>query len=63
MHRSSFADRIEAFLEKEIGPAPHMLHEIVSDRIHLDVHVCPPRGQRDYFVLYTSAFDYVSGNR
>ncbi len=53
-HRSAYADRIEDFLEKEIGPAPNVLHEIVSDRVHLDVHVAPPHGERDYFVLFTT---------
>ena len=54
VHRSAYADQVEEFLDKEIGPAPNVLHEIVSDRIHLDVHVCPPHGERDYFVLFTT---------
>lgn len=53
-NRSAFADRIEDHLEKYIGKSPNVLHEIVSDRIHLDVHVVPPTNERQYFVLYTT---------
>jgi Suppressor of fused protein (SUFU) len=47
-------DEITEHIEKYIGPAPMVLHEIISDKVHLDIHVVYPTEERPYYVLVTS---------
>ncbi len=37
-----------------IGEPNTVLHEIVSEYVHVDVHVVPPRPDRDFYTLITS---------
>jgi hypothetical protein len=46
--------RIEAHLERFLGPSEKVWHEIVSDLVHVDVHQFPPREGRDCTVLATT---------
>ncbi|GIH08702.1 hypothetical protein Rhe02_67690 [Rhizocola hellebori] len=48
------ARAIEAHIERYFGPIAFVWHEIVSDLVHIDVHVVEPTPQRPYFVLVTS---------
>ncbi len=41
---------------------PFVFHEIVSDIVHIDVHIIPPEGERDYYVLFTSGMSDLSMN-
>lgn len=43
-----------AHLERHVGGEPLVFHEIVSDRIHVDVHAVPPHDGHPYWVLMTS---------
>ena len=45
---------IEAHVEKYIGPIETVLHEHISDRVHIDIIVVPPTEDRPYAVLVTS---------
>ena len=45
---------IQAHLERYIGPVETVLHEVVSDLIHLDVLYIPPTSERPFTVLVTS---------
>lgn len=45
---------IEAHLEKYIGPVESVLHELVSERIHLDLLLIPPGKDRPFHVIVTS---------
>lgn len=45
---------IEAHLEKHIGPTGTVLHEVISDRIHIDIIYIPPTSDRPFAVLATS---------
>lgn len=36
------------------GDEGSIFHEILSDLVHIDVHVLPPAGERDFTVLYTT---------
>ncbi len=45
---------IEAHVEKYLGPIETVLHELVSEHIHLDVLKVPPSKQRPYHCLVTS---------
>ena len=45
---------IEAHIEAHIGPPDMVYHEIVSDLVHLDVHVVEPAEGRPFRTLVTS---------
>ncbi|MDR6781901.1 hypothetical protein ABIE26_001610 [Pedobacter africanus] len=50
-------DNIEAIsnhIEKYIGPIESVFHEVVSDKVHIDVHWVKPSAERPYHVLVTS---------
>lgn len=54
---ASYADSCEAITEhvnRHIGPTSHVLHEIVSDKVHLDVIPVPPTDEQPYWTLVTS---------
>jgi hypothetical protein len=38
-----FLKQIENHIERHIGPAPMVFHELVSTNAHIDLHVVPPR--------------------
>lgn len=40
-----FLPQISKHIERTIGPAPMVFHEIISHTIHLDLHVVPPTNQ------------------
>lgn len=46
--------QITAHMEAHLGPVALVYHEIVSDLVHVDVHVLAPTAQRPYFTLVTS---------
>lgn len=51
------ADSIEAIsnhIEEYIGPIDHVLHEIVSDLVHIDIHVVTPTKEVPFYSLITS---------
>jgi hypothetical protein len=45
---------IEAHIAAHLGPTESVLHELVSDLVHVDVHVVAPAPARDYWTLVTS---------
>jgi len=47
-------ERLVEHLEQYLGESAMVWHEIISDRVHLDIHVFPPNEDRDYHVLVTS---------
>ncbi|MFN8631705.1 MAG: suppressor of fused domain protein [Chloroflexota bacterium] len=47
------AEEVEEKLSAQFGPVGTVLHEIVSDRIHLDVMLVEPSAERDYWTLFT----------
>ena len=51
------ADNIEAIaahIAKHIGPPEHVFHELISDIVHIDVHMVAPGPGRNYYTLVTS---------
>ncbi|HYC15159.1 MAG TPA: suppressor of fused domain protein [Stellaceae bacterium] len=50
-HASPHGERLEAHLTRFLGEPSSVLHEIVSEVVHIDVNVYPPRGGRDFLVL------------
>lgn len=47
-------DRITNHIEKHLGPVDSVFHEIVSDLVHLDVHIVKPTPERNCYSLVTS---------
>lgn len=45
---------IERHIEAHIGPIDTVFHEIISDLVHIDVHVVPATDDRPYAALVTS---------
>lgn len=46
--------RLVAHLARTIGAPVTVWHELVSDRVHVDVHVVPPSAERPWLTLVTS---------
>lgn len=51
---STLIEAVTAHIERHIGDVDLVYHEMVSDLIHLDVHVIPPSAQHPYYTLVTS---------
>ena len=47
-------ERIDDHIGKHLGEVSWVFHEIVSDLVHIDVHIVPPRPDRDFHTLVTS---------
>ncbi|MCC4595853.1 suppressor of fused domain protein [Xanthomonas campestris pv. phormiicola] len=47
-------EQISAHIERHLGPISNVLHEIISDTVHLDVHVVPATEDTPYLRLVTS---------
>ncbi|WP_285309427.1 MULTISPECIES: suppressor of fused domain protein [Stenotrophomonas] len=50
----SHIEAISAHIERHLGPISGVFHEIVSDLVHIDVHVVPASEQFPYLRLVTS---------
>ncbi|WP_295932058.1 suppressor of fused domain protein [uncultured Xanthomonas sp.] len=50
----SCLEQIGAHIERHLGPISVVLHEIISDTVHLDVHVVPATDEVPYLRLVTS---------
>ena len=47
-------EEIEQHLARFLGEPQTVLHEIASDLVHVDVHVIPPRPERERWTLFTT---------
>ncbi|HEX4590357.1 MAG TPA: suppressor of fused domain protein [Gemmataceae bacterium] len=47
-------DAISRHVGRYVGKVEHVFHEIVSDLVHIDVHLVPPQPNRDFVTLVTS---------
>lgn len=45
---------IAAHIERYLGPVSGVYHELLSDKVHLDVHVVPPSAEFPFYTLVTS---------
>ncbi|WP_313178650.1 suppressor of fused domain protein [Stenotrophomonas sp.] len=50
----SHIEAISAHIERHLGPISGVFHEIISDLVHIDVHVVPANEQFPYLRLVTS---------
>lgn len=46
--------QVSDHIEQHIGDPAQVYHEIVSDKVHLDIHIVNPTPQRNYYTLVTS---------
>ncbi|MGJ8674276.1 suppressor of fused domain protein [Rubritalea sp.] len=47
-------DLISDHIEQHIGPISNVFHEIISDLIHIDIHIVEPTSSRNFYTLVTS---------
>lgn len=45
---------ISQHITKHIGPVENVFHEIVSDLVHIDIHIVDPTEERPFYTLVTS---------
>lgn len=54
--------RISAHVERTFGASGMVWHEIVSDRVHIDVHAFPPNDRYPFHLLVTSGMSALPMN-
>src|SRR5439155_11079655 len=47
-------EAISRHVGRYVGKVEHVFHEIVSDLVHVDVHLIPPQPNREFVTLVTS---------
>ena len=47
-------ERISDHIEAHVGPVETVFHELISDLVHVDVHLVAPTEDRDFYTLVTS---------
>lgn len=57
-----YADEIEAHYEKWFGEIAMVYHEIVSDIVHVDIHMIPPADNRPWITLATTGMSDLAMN-
>lgn len=55
-------EAIVSHLTGRLGEPAFVLHEIVSDLVHIDVHAFPPRPDRDWWTLVTTGMSDLPMN-
>ena len=45
---------LTSHLEQHLGPIETVLHEVISDLVHVDLHILLPQADRDYTILATT---------
>lgn len=51
---SESLEKIDEHITKHVGKPATVYHEVISDQIHVDIHVVKPTPQRNYYTLITS---------
>lgn len=47
-------EQIAGHIERHLGPIAHVFHEVISDTVHIDVHVVRPTDENPFARLVTS---------
>jgi hypothetical protein len=47
-------DTIAGHIARWVGPPDNVYHEVISDKVHIDVHIVAPTKARPYYTLVTS---------
>lgn len=48
------AEEISNHFEKQFGKVKNVFHEIISDKVHIDINVIEPDENREYYVIFTT---------
>lgn len=59
---SVLIEKLEEHIEKYIGKIETVLHEVLSDTIHLDVHYIKPSVNRKYHTFITTGMSFLPMN-
>ncbi|MBK9266166.1 MAG: suppressor of fused domain protein [Polyangiaceae bacterium] len=59
---STGTEEIEQHFARVFGEPQSVFHEIVSDIVHIDVHIIPPRPVRDHWTLFTTGMSDLPMN-
>lgn len=54
--------KIESHIESYVGPIHTVFHELMSDRVHLDIHFVPPTKERHLHTLVTTGMSDLPMN-
>lgn len=57
-----WSEKIEEHMQRYYGEVETVLHEVVSDLIHIDVHHIKPTQQHPYNVLFTTGMSFLPMN-
>lgn len=55
-----FSDAIDNHIEQFLGTPESVFHEIVSDLVHIDIHIINPTQERNYYTLVTSGMSSLA---
>jgi hypothetical protein len=58
-----YIERIRSHIEQHIGTVSKVLHEVVSDQVHIDVHIVEPSIEFPFFCLITSGMSSKPMNK
>ena len=61
-HGEESIEEISAHIETHIGKVSIVLHEMLSDTVHIDVHHVKPTRERPYHTLITSGMSDLAMN-
>ena len=50
----SAPEQIEAHFSAHFGEPESVIHKVISDTLHVDVHIIPPRPEREWWTLFTT---------
>lgn len=53
-------DRISEHIERHIGPVATVFHELISDMVHIDVHIVEPSSAHPCYTLVTSGMSDIA---
>lgn len=55
-------EAIERHAEYYLGESQSVFHELLSDTVHIDVHIIAPTMERNYYTLYTTGMSALPMN-
>jgi hypothetical protein len=55
-------EKISEHIERYVGPIATVYHEIISDLVHIDIHIIEPTPERPCYTLVTSGMSDIAMN-
>jgi hypothetical protein len=53
-------EKISEHIERYVGPIATVFHELISDLVHIDVHIVKPTDDRPCYTLVTSGMSDIA---